>query len=440
MFARFFSQLYVRIWLAVVLAMAVLTLAFGWLLRTTVENIPAREVLIRNEAGVVVGQAVARPVRVPGHGVEFQVKMTDGSTLSVQMPPRPPRADGTSGGTSGGRAQTDAPMRRWLPRGPSGLFWILGLVGLAVALGTYPVMRHLTKRLQALRAGVQRFGEGDLSARVDAKGKDEVAFLAGQFNQSADRIERLVGSHKSLLANASHELRSPLARIRMGLELQEANPSEKNKLEITRSIAELDQLVDEILLSSRLDANTADMGVFETIDIVALVAQECARAGVPLQAPQQANGQALGVQGVPKLLRRALRNLLENAQRYGSGSGHADADADAGAGNGTSTSTGAVTVAADNPQPKSAPITVDIRLHGKRIAIHVCDSGPGVPQDARERIFEPFYRLPHASEDSGGVGLGLALVKSIALKHCASVRCEAGPGRGACFVLDLPRS
>ena len=423
MFARFFSQLYVRIWLAVVLAMAVLTIAFGWLLRTTVESIPPREVLIRNEAGMVVGQAMARPVRVPGQGVEFQVKMTDGSTLSVQIPPRQPRAEGAGAagraeGRAEGRSDLEPPPRRWLPRGPTGLFWILGLAGLAVALGTYPVMRHLTKRLQALRAGVQRFGEGDLSARVDAKGKDEVAFLAGQFNQSADRIERLVGSHKNLLANASHELRSPLTRIRMGLELQEASPSDKNKREINRSIAELDQLIDEILLSSRLDANAADIGVFETVDIVGLVAQECARAGVPLDAPSD----TIQVQGVPKLLRRALRNLLENAQRYG----HGQAQLSAG----------------------QAPITVQILLPtlvakgaaGRRVDIRVCDSGSGVPESERTRIFEPFYRLPHAGEDAGGVGLGLALVQSIASKHGASVRCEAGATRGACFVLTLPRS
>jgi two-component system, OmpR family, sensor kinase len=417
MFARFFSQLYVRIWLAVVLAMAVLTLAFGWLLRSTVENIPPREVLIRNEAGVVVGQAMARPVRVPGHGVEFQVKMTDGSTLSVQMPPRQPRAEGAGEGgmASAGERRGPAP-RSWLPRGPAGLFWILGLVGLAVALGTYPVMRHLTKRLQALRAGVQRFGEGDLSARVDAKGKDEVAFLAGQFNQSADRIERLVGSHKNLLANASHELRSPLARIRMGLELQEANPSEKNKGEISRSIAELDQLIDEILLSSRLDANVADVGMFETVDIVGLVAEECARAGVGLTTPAE----SIQVQGVPKLLRRALRNLLENAQRYGHGQATEP--------NAAITAQILLPAAAANGQA------------GRRVEIRVCDCGPGVPEDARERIFEPFYRLPNASEDAGGVGLGLALVKSIALKHGASVRCEAGNPHGACFVLALPRS
>ena len=409
MFARFLSQLYVRIWLAVVLAMAVLTLAFGWLLRSTVENIPAREVLIRNEAGIVVGQAMAKPVRVPGHGVEFQVKMTDGSTLSVQMPPRTPRSDNPTAANAGERREP--PPRSWLPRGPGGLFWILGLVGLAVALGTYPVMRHLTKRLQALRTGVQRFGEGDLSARVAVQGKDEVAFLAGQFNQSADRIERLVGSHKTLLANASHELRSPLARIRMGIELLQANPSEKTKTEITRNIAELDQLIDEILLSSRLDTQAKVSEPFEALDMVGLAAEECARVGVLLNASEGIPN----VQGVPKLLRRALRNLLENALRYGHGT----------------------------HQPVSSGVALEI-THSlsagvRMVQITVCDSGPGVPLQERERIFEPFYRLPNASEASGGVGLGLALVKSIATKHGGTVSCQARAGAaGACFVLNLP--
>ena len=409
MFARFLSQLYVRIWLAVVLAMAVLTLAFGWLLRSTVENIPAREVLIRNEAGIVVGQAMAKPVRVPGHGVEFQVKMTDGSTLSVQMPPRTPRSDNPTAPNAGERREP--PPRSWLPRGPGGLFWILGLVGLAVALGTYPVMRHLTKRLQALRTGVQRFGEGDLSARVAVQGKDEVAFLAGQFNQSADRIERLVGSHKTLLANASHELRSPLARIRMGIELLQANPSEKTKTEITRNIAELDQLIDEILLSSRLDTQAKVSEPFEALDMVGLAAEECARVGVLLNASEGIPN----VQGVPKLLRRALRNLLENALRYGHGT----------------------------HQPVSSGVALEI-THSlsagvRMVQITVCDSGPGVPLQERERIFEPFYRLPNASEASGGVGLGLALVKSIATKHGGTVSCQARAGAaGACFVLNLP--
>jgi signal transduction histidine kinase len=118
-----------------------------------------------------------------------------------------------------------------------------------------------------------------------------------------------------------------------------------------------------------------------------------------------AGAQALEVRGVAKLLRRALRNLLENARRYSSGE-----------------------------------ITVALHRRPGAVEVHVCDQGPGVPPEQRERIFEPFYRLPGASERAGGVGLGLALVRSIAGRHNGSVRCEGRPdgAGGACFVLRLP--
>ncbi len=144
---------------------------------------------------------------------------------------------------------------------PSGFFWLLGLIGLAVALGLYPVVRRLTQRLEGLQRGVQRWGEGDLSVRVPVQGDDEVADLSERFNAAAERIEGLMASQKSLLANASHELRSPLARIRMGLELMngpaDADALARSRAEILRNMAELDQLIDEILLASRLDAQEA---------------------------------------------------------------------------------------------------------------------------------------------------------------------------------------
>ena len=124
-------------------------------------------------------------------------------------------------------------------------------------------------------------------------------------------------SHKSLLANASHELRSPLTRIRMGLELMGEKPSPNAKAEIARNIGELDQLIDEILLSSRLDSKEADMGTIETVDLTGLAAEECARVDAELDVSPQTDG---SVRGVPRLLRRAVRNLLENARRYGAGS------------------------------------------------------------------------------------------------------------------------
>jgi two-component system OmpR family sensor kinase len=136
------------------------------------------------------------------------------------------------------------------------------------------------------------------------------------------------------------------------------------------------------------------------VDLVGLAAEECARTGAELDA----GNQPLEVHAVAKLLRRALRNLLENARRYSDGT-----------------------------------VSVSLHLQGGMAEVRVCDQGPGVPAELRERIFEPFYRLPGASERAGGVGLGLALVRSIAGRHQGTVHCEGNPqGQGACFVLRLP--
>lgn len=386
--ARLRFPLYLRIWLAVVFAVGVLTIAFGWLWRASNEQSPTRDVIIRNEAGDVLGQANVRPVRTPGQGTEFQVEMKDGSTVVVQLPPRP-------------RAPGEGPPGRPWPRGPGGLLWILGIVALAVAIATYPIVRRLTRRLEALREGVERWGEGDLGVRVREDGDDEVAFLARRFNHAAERVQTLVQTHKSLLANASHELRSPLARIRMGLELMLPEPAPAARDEILRNIAELDQLVDEVLLSSRLDARETDIGTVEPVDLTGLAAEECARSGAALE--QVDGGASVLAPGVVKLLRRAVRNLLENARRYSPG-----------------------------------PASVTVERRGDWAVLRVCDRGPGVPADQRERIFEPFYRLPGASEREGSVGLGLALVRSIARRHQGTVHCEDRPGGGACFVLRLP--
>ncbi|TFZ06680.1 HAMP domain-containing protein [Ramlibacter henchirensis] len=389
--------LYLRIWLAVIVAVALLTLAFGalWeLYRDQVRSEQAqsvREIIIRDDAGQVLGQGpVSRTNRGPGQGFEVDVTLKDGRKLTVQMPPRQRRpGEGPAG------------MRPYLPRGPTGLFWLLGIVALAMVVGSYPIIRRLTLRLENLRAGVERWGRGDLAARVDESGSDEVAFLARRFNHAAERVETLLKSHKSLLANASHELRSPLARIRMALELLDGAPTPVQRQELLRNIGELDQLVDEILLASRLDARETDIGTFEPVDLTGLAAEECARAGAELSALPGTDN--LTVNGVAKLLRRAIRNLLENARRYAEG-----------------------------------PAEVDVRREGKHAVLRVSDRGPGVPPEQCERIFEPFYRLPGASEREGGVGLGLALVRSIASRHHGTVHCEARDGGGACFVLRLP--
>ena len=391
MWSRFTSRLYVRIWLAVVATVVVLTFAVAGIWRYAKEppQLPIRELVVRNQAGEIIGNAQTRPGRKLGDGLEFVVVTKDGQTLNLQMtrPQRPPPG-----------ALTKPPFG-------FGFGWMLGLVGLAVALGSYPIIRRLTLRLESLQSGVERWGTGDLSTRLNADGNDEVAFLAQRFNLAAQRIETLMNSHKSLLANASHELRSPLARIRMSLELMNLDTSSPQRIEISRSITELDQLIDEILLASRLDARQADAEPFESLDLTGLAAEECARANAELSL--STTGQSLVIQGSPRLLRRMMRNLLENAKRYGQGD-----------------------VTLELTQKRIG--TLDLVV----IAVH--DFGPGVPPNQRERIFEPFYRLPGASEREGGVGLGLALVKSISERHGGRVRCEARLGGGATFVVELP--
>ncbi|WP_077002081.1 ATP-binding protein [Variovorax sp. KK3] len=384
-------HLYVRIWLAVVGGVVILTLTANWIVREAAESerermsaVP-REVVVLDKDDRRIG--VGSAVRVPGQGLEFDVTLEDGRNLSLRVAQR--ARTGTSG------------IAPW--RTPFGLGWMIALVGVAVALGVYPIVRQITKRLEVLQRGVQRWGEGDLSVRVAEEGQDEVADLSNRFNAAAARIEELVRSHKSLLANASHELRSPLARIRMGLELMSERPSPTAREEIARNIAELDQLIDEILLASRLDAKEADMGTVEAVDLTGLAAEECARIDADLDVAEHTSSEALTVRGVPRLLRRAIRNLLENARRYGAGE-----------------------------------ISVELDSQSGKAEIRVNDRGPGVPAALRDRIFEPFYRLPGASERNGGVGLGLALVKSITERHGGSVRCEDRPGGGASFVIALP--
>jgi signal transduction histidine kinase len=400
MLNRLSSRLYLRIWLGVVLAIVILTLAVGWVWRMNAEDrpLPLREVVVRNEAGQVIGRAQSAADRQLGDELRFSFATSDGRMLDLQLP-RPERPGG--------------PRRNRLP---FEFFWMLGLIGLAVAAGAYPVIRRLTQRLESLQRGVERWGSGDLSARMVVQGRDEVAFLAERFNHAAQRIETLMEtqksllvSHKSLLANASHELRSPLARIRMALELMKTRSDTPEtspvKAEIFRSIQELDQLIDEILLASRLDAREPDAEAFEALDLTGLAAEECARVQANLELG--ANSHSLTVQGSARLLRRLIRNLLENARRYSAGQ-----------------------------------IDLELSQSGsgaqQRAVIRVNDRGPGVPPEQRERIFEPFYRLPGASEREGGVGLGLALVKSIAERHGGTVRCESRSGGGASFVVEIP--
>jgi signal transduction histidine kinase len=388
-------KLYLRIYFAVLASLAVFALGAGVLWRTLadprgsdqVAAIIARNVLPPAAAPAAEQQAVlerlAREVRV-----DIALFAPDGSRLAAvgDNLPTPERSGwqrGAGGPVWASRLADGRSVVVRMPhqrRGPAFGLLALALILVAIGVGAYPVVRRLTKRLERLQRGVEALGAGELSARVKVEGKDEVARLAESFNRAAARIEELVGAHRSLLANASHELRTPLARLRMALELIEDGADSRRKREIEQDIAELDTLIDEILLASRLDAMRS-LESAEEVDLLALAAEECARYDL------EPRGSPALVRGDPRLLRRMIRNLLENAQRHG-----------------------------------APPIEVQVKDH----EIRVCDGGSGVPEAERERIFEPFYG------GARGSGLGLSIVRQIARRHGGDVHCN-----GHCFVVRL---
>ena len=234
-----------------------------------------------------------------------------------------------------------------------------------------------------------------LTARAPIEGHDEVAHLAQSFNRAADRIEGLVEAQRRVLAHASHELRSPLARLRVSLEMMPATAEQKERA--AHDLAELDGIIDEVLEASRLEARgVADRK--ESVDLLALLAEEGERAGAEVE------GDPVTVEGEARLLRRLVRNLLDNARRHGG--------------------EGPVEARVSRRRPDGARITV-------------ADRGPGVAEAERERIFEPFHRPAGSAETGQGYGLGLSLVRQIARAHGGEASCRERDGGGTVFEVDV---
>jgi signal transduction histidine kinase len=412
-------KLYVRIYFAVLASLAVFALAAGllwqafggvgpWSQAYEVEATLAQNALPPADAPKTEQQAALEKLAA-NLRADIALFAPDRSLLAAVGEPLPaPEAGRERGGWIrrwGGPAwAVRLPDGRWIearaPHGhrhtPYGLFLALALLALAVGVGAYPVARRLTSRLERLQAGVESLGAGELSARVRVEGSDEVARLAKSFNRAAGRIEELVGAHRTLLANASHELRTPLARICMAVELMKESADPVRKAGLEQDIAELNALIDEILLASRLDA-VKELDTDEEVDLLALAAEECAR-----YENTELDGEPVAVRGDPRLLRRMIRNLLENAKRHG-----------------------------------APPIRVRLSRAGGSAELAVCDHGPGVPEAERERVFDPFYRHT-GTKEIAGAGLGLALVRQIARRHGGEARCALQSGQGSCFIVVVP--
>ena len=408
-------RLYQKIYLTIVATLVLVVLIAGVLWRLGSAGSPFGQAL--EMAGELAGTALP-PADAPremqqealdrlGRQIHADLALFDSELRPIAFTGRPlppPSRTDESGwirGPGGPAWSFRLPDMRWVVvraprrhRNPAvGLVLFLGVIALAVAVCAFPVVRGLTRRLETLQAGVETLGAGNLSTRVKVEGRDEIARLAESFNRAAARIEELVAAHRMLLANASHELRTPLSRIRLGIELMNGKPDSKYAADLKRDIAELDGLIDEILLASRIEAIGA-LRTSEEVDLLALAAEECARYECELK------GEPVAIRGDPRLLRRMIRNLLENAERHG-----------------------------------KPPVTVKLRRADDRAVLEVIDAGPGIPTEQREQVFVPFCRL---TGDPKGAGLGLSLVRQIARLHGGDAVAEAKADAPSCFTVTLP--
>jgi signal transduction histidine kinase len=413
------KRLYLQFYLTIVASLVLVVVTAGVLFRVAVEVAPAERAFAM--AGEIAAAAIPpadasreaqqRAIARLAERLRVDLALLDqarapiaaaGNPLPAPGPFR--RGSGWIYGATGPAWSIRLPDGRWLVAGVPARRWhpglvllaILGAVAVIVAIVALPIARRVTRRLERLQASVDLLGAGDLSARVSVEGRDEVARLAQSFNRAAAQIESLVAAHKMLLANASHELRTPLTRIRLGIELLMKADDPKRKADLQADIGELDQLIDEILLASRLDAGAA-LDTNEEVDLLALAAEECARS-----AACSLRGEAVTVRGDPRLLRRMIRNLIVNAEQHG--------------------------------QP---PIEAQVRAAADHAVLRICDGGPGVAEAERARLFLPFQR-PGAANGRAGAGLGLALVRQIAERHGGTVAYGPCNGRQSCFTVTLP--
>ncbi len=304
------------------------------------------------------------------------------------------------------------PYRHHTPFRPIQLLLVLGVILPIVGIAAYLLAAPMVSRLRELERVSRQIGKGDLHARVGFEAKDATGDLARQFNHMAKRIESLLENQKHLLGAVSHELRTPISRIEFLLEIVKstADSRERNRKveDIRREISELDDLVGELLLYTRYDSMTEVPPVIMT-PVIPLV--EDAASRLLHRAPNREI--KLRIELPPDFhfplnsnhFRRVVENLVNNAIKYSS-------------------------------------LVVEIRCHeeGENLYLMVDDDGPGISFEARQKVFEPFFRMDEArSRKSGGAGLGLAIVSKIMTSHGGSIEAEEAPLGGTRMTTKWPR-
>ncbi|MDQ6972592.1 MAG: HAMP domain-containing sensor histidine kinase [Mariprofundaceae bacterium] len=290
----------------------------------------------------------------------------------------------------------------------------LGIALAAILLLSWLLSRMFTRPIRALQGSAVRLGSGDMQTRSDpalaARG-DELGELARSFDGMAAQLESLMSSHKQLLRDVSHELRSPLARLSVALELARHAAGDKADEELSRIGLEADRLnllIGEVLTLARFEQGAIE-GEMRPLDLAELLSQVAADAGFEAEASgkqvQVGDLSACTIRGDSLWLSRALDNVLRNAVR------HTDA---------------------------GTAVNVSMNNSGQQVRISVRDHGPGVSPDALPRLFEPFYRADAARSPGSGYGLGLAIARRVVELHGGSIHAGPAPGGGLTIDILLP--
>ncbi len=287
--------------------------------------------------------------------------------------------------------------------------WVCAVVAAALALAVVQVLaRGLTAPLRAMASAAQALSRGEDGRRVRVSGRDEVAQLGRAFNEMAAELEATDRMRRDLVANAAHELRTPVTALRATLENVVDGVEPLDPAGLLHQVERLQRLVEQLLDLSRLESGEAGLEL-AAVDVATLLADAVAEArltapGVRFDVEVRPGG--LRVQGDPLRLGQVLRNLLGNAVRHG---------------------------------PAQGTVRVLAHAAGEDVRLEVADGGPGIPEAERERVFERFHRVDASrARGAGGAGLGLAIVRHVIDLHGGSVHAEAVEPRGCRMVVVLP--
>jgi two-component system sensor histidine kinase CpxA len=313
-------------------------------------------------------------------------------------------------------AHPDASKKYWLflneTRRSASLFWFvqwqhLWVVGLVVLL-CYAFAYHLTSPVGRLQQAVDNFGRGEFSVRAETNRRDELGQLARTFNEMADRIQTLLKAERRLLQDISHELRSPLARLGVAIELARSGGAGASMFDrIEREAERLNTLVGELLQVTRAEGDPSQQKK-DPVQLERLLADLVYDSEIEASAKDcrlTLKARPTLVLGDEVLLRRAIENVVRNAIRYA---------------------------------PAHSAVEIDVAVTASTAAVRVRDFGPGVPEDSLPRIFDAFYRVDSdRNRGSGGVGLGLAIARRAIELHKGTLRAENSQP-GLLVVVELP--